>query len=307
MSKTCIALDVGGTNIRAAIIDAQGKILQQHSYTAQLSQITGNQQEVEQQVIEHISANIEVLLGQGENIQHVGIGFPGFFDNQQGHLIASPNMPVIHNFDLSGQLSKKMNLTVSAQNDALCAAMGEFHYGVGQSSQSLMHITLGTGVGAGLVIQGQAYGGDRGMAMEFGHLRMAKTGDYCGCGNIACLETFASATAVLRRFNDHSQTSVRTAQEVYQLAKEGDALAKLILSEAGNYLGSAIAEASKLLDIKHISISGGLCGAWDMIYPYLRQSMEAALIPPMRNNIIVQQSSLGDDAGLLGAAALVNR
>jgi len=306
MNHSCIALDVGGTNIRAALVDQHGNISKQHSYTAHLSQMKGSTHEVEQQILGHLSNNIDALLGQSHGIQHIGIGFPGFFDHQ-GCLLASPNMPQLHHFHLSKALAKITKLNVITQNDALCAAMGEFHYGIGKGSASLMHITLGTGVGAGLVVQGRPYGGDTGMAMEFGHLRMAKEGERCGCGNHACLETFSSATAVLRRFNDHSQQTVRHAHDVYQLAKQGDTLAKLVISEAGTHLGSAIAEASKLLDIQQVSISGGLCGAWDLFYPALRHALEAALIPPMRHHIKVQASTLGDDAGLLGAAAFTQK
>lgn len=296
-----VAADVGGTNIRAAVIDSDGNIRKEERFQACLSDADVS----EHDVINALEGALSGLIGDEKNITAIGIGFPGFFRGDSGILASSPNIPALRDFALAEAMSKRMNLPVSVQNDGLCAAIGEHRFGVGEERSNLLHITLGTGIGCGLILNNQPYAGEGGMAMEFGHLRV-ETGDrarLCGCGNIGCVEAYASATAVSSRYAEQSGQN-KDAASIYELACRGDKAAINVFEEAGTYLGLAIAEAIKLLDIHLVSISGGLSGAWPLLHAPLISALEANLISPQRGKVIVRRSSLDDNAGLLGAAVI---
>jgi len=291
-----LAADIGGTNIRAAIIDTAGSLLHEQRIEARLS----DPQLSAPDIISTIAAVLRPLLHHDTTA--VGLGFPGFFRGDSGILAASPNLPDIRELALADALQREVGIPVAAQNDALCAAIGEHRFGVGKGSANLLHITLGTGVGGGLILNDSAWTGEHGMAMEFGHLRVADD-RLCGCGLYGCLETYASATAVCNSYTEATGETCRSDQ-IYQRACSGDVQAKRVIVQAGHYLGAAIAEAIKLLDLHTVSISGGLTGAWPILYPALMSTLNARLIPPLRNTINVCQTSLGDNAGLLGAAVI---
>jgi len=208
----------------------------------------------------------------------------------------------LHNVALAAYLTDKVNLPVVVDNDANCAALGEWKFGAGKQAQSLLHLTLGTGVGGGLVRDGAMVSGDSGMALEIGHLRVNWAADahLCGCGGRGCLEQYASATAVARAFGQGGD-----AAQVFAKACAGDTTAIAVYDQAGAILGGAIAQAVKLFDVHTITISGGMIGAWDYFYPALQQSLMENLLPPQQGTVAVRASTLNDQAGLLGAAALV--
>jgi len=313
-----LAADIGGTNIRLAIIDNDGNIIAESRIQAALSQHhASSTQASETYIIQTISQAITSFLATHTHaIDAIGIGFPGFFHGKSGVLASSPNLPGLIDFPLAKLLEQRLNKPVSVQNDALCAAIGEHHFGAGKGQANLLHITLGTGVGGGLILNHQPYGGEHGMAMEFGHLRVQHDNSkqearLCGCGNYDCLEAYASATAVVQRYAERFDTPVDTqtnrpssAQAIYQAACKNDQHAIAVITQAGSYLGQAMAETIKLLDISTITVSGGLSGAWSLLHPALMQSLNHNLIPPLKGKVHVLRSTLADNAGLLGAAAI---
>jgi glucokinase len=298
-----LAVDVGGTNIRAAVIDSDGNILKEQRVQAVLSAADVS----EGDVVNALEGALSGLVGDEEDITAIGIGFPGFFRGNSGILASSPNIPALRDFALAEAMGRRMKLPVSVQNDGLCAAIGEHQFGVGAERSNLLHITLGTGIGCGLILNNQPYAGENGMALEFGHL-CVHTGDksrLCGCGNYGCVEAYASATAISSRYAKQSGQN-KDAASIYELARRADKTAIDVFEEAGTYLGLAIAEAVKLLDIHLVSISGGLTGAWPLLHAPLISALEANLISPQRGKVIVRRSSLDDNAGLLGAAKLAH-
>ncbi|MDX8398579.1 MAG: ROK family protein [Mariprofundaceae bacterium] len=299
--EVVLAADIGGTNIRAAIVNQQGQVLHEQRTQANLSQ----PDMTEGDVIEILTHFFKPMIEKTPSIQALGLGFPGFFIGDSGILDSSPNLPQLQQFKLSESLGKTLCLAVSAQNDALCAAIGEQCFGAAKAIPNLLHITLGTGVGAGLILKHKPYTGEGGMAMEFGHLCVDYKQDArrCGCHNFGCIEAYASASAVMAQYTKESGKKLNT-QEIYQLACQADSLAISCLDDAGHHLGLAIAEAIKLLDIHTVTISGGLTGAWKYLYPAIMQSMNQRLIQPLRGKIKVLPSSLNDHAGILGAAHL---
>lgn len=299
---TVLAVDVGGTNIRAATVSEQGLISAEQEYRFKL----GERSVSEELLLKRLTSLFSGIIRDHGSITAVGIGFPGFFIGDSGVLASSPNLPELKNVRLAERLSESLKLPVRVQNDALCAAIGEHRFGAGRGVANLLHITLGTGIGGGLILNNVPYGGEGGMAMEFGHLRVERGDDArsCGCGGRGCVEAYASATAVARRYAELSGREMG-AREIFGRAENGDRDAASVITSAGGHLGMAMAEALKLLDIRTVTVSGGLVGGWPLLHPAIMQSLEEGLIPPLRGKISVLKSALDDTAGLLGAATLV--
>ena len=300
--STVLAADIGGTNIRAALVQKDGSTAGEELTRIDL----GDRNLSEDDLIERLTVFFSDIISKHDDITAIGAGFPGFFLGHTGHLVSSPNLPNLQQVELATRLSQTLNIPVHMQNDALCAAIGEQRFGTGRGIPNLLHITLGTGVGGGLILNNTPYTGENGMAMEFGHLCVARdeSARICGCGGRGCVEAYASATAIAQRYFE--TTSIRaSAVEIYKRACSGDSDAKTILESAGSYLGMAIAEAVKILDIHTVTISGGLIGAWLQLHPAMVDSMNINLIPPLKGKITILKSTLNDQAGLLGAAALV--
>jgi len=300
-----LALDVGGTNIRLAVVDQSGHIIARQQCKTSLSHMeVSSSDQAEAETLRILTSSIADMLASHSGIYTIGVGFPGFFRQETGILASSPNIPHLLDFPLAERLSDAVSLPVHAQNDAALAALGEFRFGVGRDLKNLLHLTLGTGVGGGLILNGIPYLGESGMAVEIGHLCVVPNGRICGCGGLGCLEAYASASGVTARYAEASSQKTLGAKDVLQRALGGDALAVQILHEAGSYLGQAIAETVKLLDVHNISISGGLTGAWSFLSKPMNASLNEHLIPPLKDTVKLHQSQLGDDAGLLGAAIL---
>jgi len=296
-----LAADVGGTNIRTALVNVQGEVVVERREQVGLSQSNLS----EDALINVLVEKFQPFLREYSGVQAIGVGFPGFFVGESGVLASSPNLPSLKNVAIAEKLADALHCPVRVQNDALCAALGEQRFGVAQGCEHLLHVTLGTGVGGGLVLHRQAYTGEGGMAMEFGHLCVNTAGDarVCGCGARGCVEAYASATAIQARYVEATGER-KTTVEIYQQAVSGDVFSRLLLKEMGEALGRALAEAIKLLDVRTVSISGGLLGAWSIWYEPMMTALNLHLIPPLQGKVTVLSSTLGDHAGVLGAAAL---
>ena len=296
-----LALDVGGAHIRMAWVDAEGVMGEEVRCRVDLSRHDACADDV----IQVIADMCQDYMQQHGGVDAVTLGFPGFFSGDDGVLLSSPNMPQLKDVALADGLSAMLSCPVMAQNDALCAALGEQCFGAGKGEEHLVHITLGTGVGAGLILHQQAYAGASGMAMEFGHLMVKREADarWCGCGHRGCLEAYASVTAIQAQYAEALGDDCDAAV-IYQRALDGDTLAQVLFEQAGAMLGQALAEVVKLLDVHMVTVSGGLLGAWQLLYTPLLDALNAGVMAPQRGKIQVVPSTLGDAAGILGAAAL---
>src|SRR5882724_2770423 len=239
MDEYSIGIDLGGTNLRAAAIDRSGKMIGKIAGSTQLSAGRGA-------VIADMVAAINKLREQSgiEGLAGVGVGTPGFIIMEKGVITGSPNMPGFDNFPIRDEIERQLGAPVELENDANAAALGEKWMGAGRDYDDLVLLTLGTGIGGGVIIGGRILRGAVGMAGEFGHMTVVPSGNPCGCGNQGCLEKHASATAVTAMARLMQLGEEMTSKEVFDLARGGDVAAekaRTIWRVVGEALGIALA------------------------------------------------------------------
>ena len=322
MGDYSIGVDLGGTNLRIAAVDGDGKLLEKLTLGAEVKRGRDF-------VIDEMCKAIQTLTtkyhGTGELVG-IGIGVPGFIDMAAGMVMESPNLPDWKSFPVRDEIEKRLGAKVILENDANSAAMGEKWLGAGREYEHLAMYTLGTGVGGGLVLNGRLWHGMTGMAGELGHFNIYADGHPCGCGSRGCLEQYASATAVVRMAREAIARSESaelerlshdpvqfTARSIYNLTTQGEAAAKRIFDNVGRALGIGIGAMVNALNLPMYVIGGGVSSAWDAFAPAMYEEMKFrssiyALTAPDRvghdKGTIVTRALLGSDAGLYGAARL---
>ena len=313
MNKAVIGADIGGTNLRAALIDRNGKILSRKSRSSDAKK-----------GIEYVMKNLILLLTEileYESVSGIGIGIPGIIDVDKGILTQAPNISKVRNYPVKEKLTHELGLAidVTIENDANCAALGEWWLGAGKDTNSMIILTLGTGIGGGIILDGKLWRGVNGMGGEIGHMTIDPDGPKCNCGNYGCLESFASAEAIRRIVeqgltdknlktvlrDEVKQTEKHDIPEIVgRAAKVGDRFALGIWESFGRALGIAIANLTNLLNVEMIIIGGGLSNSWDLFKDIvIKEAKSRGLRAPMEN-VKIRKCKLGDGAGLLGAGYL---
>lgn len=309
--KLYIGLDVGHT-IRGALVRLDGSILKQHRIVSEVNDA--------RIFVRQLTDVIKALRSNDEagSAAAVGIGWAGLINQRAQRIEASPNLVDVSSFDLLSELKRATGLPVIIDNDANVAAYGEWRSGAARGSQDVFFVTLGTGIGAGLILGGQLQRGSRGFAGEFGHFKVARDGLECACGGTGCLETVASGPNIVRRvreqlFSDPSFSVSRlardmegtlTAERVVRAATETDVLAASVLKETGSMLGTAIASIINLLNVEVVVLGGGLMAAGDLILQPIRQAAQQATVLQAFQCVRIVPAQLGQDAGIIGAAFL---
>jgi glucokinase len=314
-SRLVVAVDLGGTNLRLALVDAQGSIVQRVAEPTRAGRGAAA-------LVQWLAAAIAGLPQQAgippEDIAAVGLGIPGLVEPETGKVVKAPNLPELDGQDLGLALSARLPWPVVLENDANLFAWGEASWGAGQGESNLLGLTLGTGVGGGLVLKGRLWSGAQGTAAEIGHMTIDPQGQRCNCGNTGCLETFASATWTVRWLTARLQAGEPstlqdlwqhdpgevTAQRIHAAAQAGDSLARQALVRVGWALGIAIANVVHLLGVPLVLIGGKMAQAWDCFLPALEEELSRRLTFFPRAALQVRPAVLGDNAGLLGAAKL---
>ncbi|MBI3894967.1 MAG: ROK family protein [Acidobacteria bacterium] len=311
MSRWAIGVDLGGTNLRIAAIDEAGKILEKVSLPTRTRQGPAA-------VVREICQAVGELIHKFEAMEGgIGIGVPGILYLEKGILKQSPNLPGWENYPVRDEIESKLRLRVCLENDANAAALGEKWLGIGRNFQSLCMLTLGTGVGGGLVLEGKIWHGFLGMAGELGHIVVAEDGLPCPCGGRGCLETEASATAIVRKAQEvlaagrsselmkfQQDGGELTAHVVYEIAKKGDTACQEIFESVGRYLGIGIADLINTLNLPLYVIGGGAAEAWDLFSPVLFEHVRQHSYIFCEGSTRIERSVLKGDAGLYGAAYL---
>ncbi len=299
MGAYSVGVDLGGTNLRVAAVDSEGVILQRVSLPAVYD--CGPERVVED--IVSVIDSIRKPMGTA-GMRGVGIGLPGFIDTEAGVVMGAANLPGFQDFPIRDEIQQHLGTPIILENDANAAALGELWMGAGRDVKDLMLITLGTGIGGGIVIDGKVLHGFRGMAGEIGHMTVYPDGNPCGCGNCGCLEKHASATAIAAMGRMLLLGRDVTAARVHQLAKEGNEHAKLIFESMGKALGIAIANLINVFNFPLYLISGGPLPAWDFFAPTMFYEIGKRSFSYRHSSARIEKALLGSDAGLFGAAYL---
>lgn len=293
-----VGLDVGGTAIKAGRINPNGEI------EAQL-QIPLPKNGSGQDLLECMAAAAKRLDVQDA----LGIGLPGLLNRQTGSIEICPNIAAIEGLALRDELAHRLAIrpeNVRLENDANAAALGEQWFGAARGSSDVLVVTLGTGIGGGLILGGELFLG-QGLAGEIGHVKVRGTGRLCGCGGIDCLETQASATAASRRARERNlpKAGPGDLELLTEEARRGPGPAAELLLEIGRDLGLGLSTAVCLLDLRQIVIGGGFSAAFDLLKPGIDAGILEGVWGERAGDIRVERAALGADAGWIGAARLV--
>ena len=308
-TKLVFAADLGGTHLRAAAIDENGRIYHQ------LKKATPHSSEAKDVVEALVQAarECESKTREAGVIQTASVGVPGTIDVQKGVVVTAPNIPCLAGFRLADALQIELQWPAVIENDANAAAMGEMWQGAGRGASTIVCLTLGTGVGGGIIINGELYRGADGAAGEIGHMAIEPFGGVsCGCGGQGCLEVYASGTAIVRMTREalpkHPHSMLHaidglTSEEIFGAGEKGDQLALEIFDRMGVYLGVALANLVNVFNPEMIVIAGGVANAWDLFAAQAIQQMRDRAFPLPAANVQIKRGECGDNAGLLGAAS----
>jgi glucokinase len=299
MAEYTIGLDLGGTNLRAAAIDRSGKMLDK------IAEDT-NPEKGREVVLGDMAAVINKVRANrpGDTLTGIGIGVPGFILLKEGVITNSNNLACLENFPIRDEIEHRLQTRVILENDANAAALGEKWMGAGRDVDDLVLLTLGTGIGGGIIAGGHVLHGYLGMAGELGHLTVVPNGNPCGCGNRGCLEKHASATAISAMAGLLHLGDNLSPKEVYDFAAAGDERAKRVFEIMGEMLGVALAMLANVFNYPLYLLSGGILPAWDFFAPKMIAVMRERSFTFRTTNTRIEKATLGNEAGLYGAAYL---
>lgn len=301
-----IAIDIGGTRLRAAVYPAEG--LTADEVTRIHTQGDG------EKPLERLIELIEDVWPKHTPVQAIGVAVPGPTDPFTGRVIDAPNIPGWENLPLKQILEERFGAPVALGNDANMAALAEWRYGAGKGHHHLLYLTISTGIGSGIIINDQLLLGAHGLAAELGHTTVLAEGPPCGCGQPGHLEALASGTATARWVNEQIRQGVRsrlaeeghiTGKSISRAAEMGDTLAIQALERAGYYAGIALASFLHIFNPTAIIIGGGFSQSGALLLNPLRQALaQYVMAPQYLEDLLIAPALFGDEAGLVGAVAL---
>ncbi len=309
-----IGIDVGGTNVKIALVDEQGKIIYSNSvptYAKMGYEYTVN----------NIKQAIRDLMKETNtnetNIEAIGFDFPGQIDYQNGIVKLAPNIPGWVNVPIAKMIEDEFHIPTKVDNDVRCAALGEMKFGAGRGCRNFICITVGTGIGSGIVINGQLVRGCANAAGEIGHIKLQmKDGPLCGCGDTGCFEAFASGPAIVAmaqdyikggkaaKFSEMAGDGEITPYIVAKAAEAGDVVAKRIFETIGEYIGLGLTSVINLLNPEKVIIGGGVADSGELILEPIRRTIKARAMKVARESVQIVPAELGNSAGVIGASML---
>lgn len=302
-----LAADVGGTNTRMAIVSGDGEI---HT----LLKKTTRCKEGKDVMLQFLLSFMKEIIRESElpykKIAGAGVGFPGPLDAEAGIIFNPPNLTGWDNVPLKRILEDELKMPVSIENDANAAAFGEWWKGAGTGTNSFICITLGTGVGGGIILGGRLWYGASGMAGEIGHTTIIPNGIKCTCGNSGCLEAYASARGIIDRVqNALSERGDKgeiqeclTLERISNMASQGNEMIKSIIRETGVILGIAVANLANLLNPEMVALFGGVTNLGESLLKPMREEVKKRAFEKATESLKIEVAKLGDRSGILGAA-----
>ena len=299
MPEYAIGLDLGGTNLRAAAIDRAGQVLDRRATAA-------NPAAGREAMLGHMVNAVSELRDScgAAGLAGIGIGVPGFILLKEGIIRNSNNLACLEDFPIRAEIERRLGARVILENDANAAALGEKWMGAGRGVDALVLLTLGTGIGGGIISGGRVLQGYLGMAGELGHTTVVPDGNPCGCGNRGCLEKHASATAIAAMASMLHLGEGLSAREVYDLAMSGNEKASQIFLAMGQALGVALATLVNTFNFPLYLLSGGVLAAWDLFAPPMLEEVRRRSFTFRTTDTRIEKATLGSEAGLFGAACL---
>jgi len=305
--KLAIGVDLGGTNIKGGVVDQNGQILRRLSVQTQA-------QEGPERILDQIARLVQELKGE-RGIEGVGVGCPGLVEPTLGVVRDPPNLAGWQEVNVKRELEERLELRVEVANDVNAAALGELYFGAGRGVSNFICITLGTGVGGGLILDGKLFTGSRGVAGEIGHLPVNIFGPRCRCGNYGCLERYVGAEYIVERaqkkLKDNPASLLSslegelTPKLIAQAAQKGDKLAKEVFRETGEIIGAALSGAVNLLNPELIIVGGGVAQAGELVLEPIRRTLVERAMNRESQGVKVVPALLEEDAGLIGAGSLI--
>jgi len=297
MIDCVLALDLGGTNSRFGAVLADGEIVARRREKTPEG-TSGDA--LADFLVEHLRF-VAAEVAADAKILAVAAAIPAIFDAETGLPARLPNLAQLEGVDLSKILNDAFGVRAVLENDATAATIGEHWLGASKGSNHVIGVTLGTGVGGGLIIEGKPFRGRDGNAGEIGHICVEPDGVRCGCGSRGCVEQYSSGTAIVREAID-AGLSVKNAKEVYDLAISGDEKARRVFESAGRYLGIALSGLVNVLNPEAIVLGGGVAASWDFLIEPVRREIASRCYEATARRVKICRAHLGEDAGILGAA-----
>lgn len=311
--KYAVGVDLGGTNVKIGIVSHKGKLIEKISLS---SKAEGGPEKV----IRRIKLGVQQILSHDKyRIRGIGIGSPGVVSAKKGTVENPPNFPGWTKVNLGSIISKKFDIPCFVENDANAAAIGEMIFGTGKRYDSFVMITLGTGVGGGIILNRKLYRGEIGAAGEVGHITINYHGPRCNCGNYGCIEAYVGNNYLINKVK--ADLAVKPSAKILKLvnndldfitpitinkaAEAGDSFAKSVIKDMGEQIGSALASVSNLLDVSTFIIGGGVSGFGKPLFSAISKSLGERVITSLRNRVKVLPAKLKNEAGIKGASALV--
>lgn len=306
------AVDLGGTNLRSANVDRSGRI---HELVRTATPETDKAEEIVSAIAAAVRKCESDGAKRGAEVQAISVVVPGSVQAETGLVVNAPNVPSLPGFRLADALQNELGRAVLIENDANAAAVGEQWQGAARGCQTIVCLTLGTGVGGGIVLDGRLWRGADGTAGEVGHMTVEPSGVPCKCGNTGCLEVYASGTAIVRMAREAMALSSESrlhevpviqlsAEKIHSAALAGDRLALEVFQTAGRYLGIAMASLINVLNPEMIVVGGGVSAAWDLFGERARDEVMKRAFPAPAQRCQIMRAECGDTAGLIGAAWL---
>lgn len=309
MSAKCtLGIDLGGTNFRIGIVSADGTILR-------VEKTPVGQKRTAADIVKLMSGGVKKMRSECQDVTSIGIGIPGIVDSDEGVVFKSPHFPDWSDVKFGPMISQETGMSVVIDNDANMVAVGEAWLGAGSGLENFVMVTLGTGIGGGIICNGHIWRGDHGFAGEVGHTLINFDGPACNCGSRGCFEMYASATGLKHLVEDssdpskpkfmkifHNEIERVTPKAIYDLAREGDIFASAIWKKFGVYLGAGLAGIVNTLGITNIVIGGGVSAAWDFFIKETQKELSRRTYKKTASLVRLHKAKLGDEAGILGSA-----
>ncbi len=309
-----IGIDVGGTNVKIALVDEGGKIIYSNSVPTYANMGY-------EYTVNNIKQAIRDLMKETNNyektIEAIGFDFPGQVDYKTGVVKLAPNIPGWVNIPIAEMIEKEFNIPTKIDNDVRCATLGEMMFGAGRGCDNFVCITVGTGIGSGIVVNGQIVRGASNAAGEIGHIKLQmQDGPLCGCGDRGCLEAYASGPSIVAMAYDYirggKSTKFRelagdgeiTPYIVAKAAEEGDPVAKRIFEIMGYYIGIGLTSVVNLLNPEKVIIGGGVAECGELLLAPIRKTIKERAMVVSGNAVEIVPAQLGNNAGVIGASML---